>query len=90
MPSPISSMFLLLLLIRPVLAMSGLPSVLCSLFRCLQTAPASLGVAQYHWPVPGTTLLSDELSLLHRPKQIASSVFASILTSTWNRTAFGP
>jgi hypothetical protein len=64
--------------------------ILCSLFRCLQTAPASLGVAQYHWPVAGTTMLSDELSLLHRPEQIASSVFASILTSTWNRTAFGP
>ena len=64
--------------------------ILYSLFRCLQTAPASLGVAQYRWLVAGTTMLGDELSLLHRPEQIASSVFASILTSTWNGTAFGP
>jgi hypothetical protein len=38
--------------------------------------------------VAGRTELGDELSLLYRQDQIASSVFASMLTWTWNGTAF--
>jgi hypothetical protein len=64
--------------------------ILYSLFRCLQTSATSLGVAQYSWLVAGTTMLGDELSLLHRPEQIASSVFAFILNLDLERNTFRP
>ena len=40
--------------------------------------------------VPGVTLLGDEVSLLYRQDQIASSAFAAMLTWTWNGKAFAP
>ena len=40
--------------------------------------------------VAGVTQLGDELSLLYRQDQINNSVFASMLTWTWNGTAFAP
>jgi hypothetical protein len=38
--------------------------------------------------VTGVTMLGDELSLVYRQDQIASSAFAAMLTWTWNGTAF--
>jgi hypothetical protein len=38
--------------------------------------------------IAGHTELGDELSLLYRQDQIANSVFASMLTWTWNGTQF--
>jgi hypothetical protein len=40
--------------------------------------------------VAGTTRLGDELTLLFRPDLIVNSVFASMLSWTWNGTAFAP
>jgi len=40
--------------------------------------------------VAGVTQLGDELSLLYRQDQVNQSVFASMLTWTWNGTAFAP
>ena len=40
--------------------------------------------------VAGVTMLGDELSLLYRQDQIASSAFAAMLEWTWNGTAFAP
>jgi hypothetical protein len=38
--------------------------------------------------VPGVTRLGDELSLLYRQDQIVNSVFAAMLTWTWNGSTF--
>jgi hypothetical protein len=40
--------------------------------------------------VAGETELGQELSLLYRQDQIAGSAYASMLTWTWNGTAFAP
>jgi len=40
--------------------------------------------------VVGETELGHELSLLYRQDQIAGSAYASMLTWTWNSTAFAP
>ncbi len=40
--------------------------------------------------VAGTTELGDELSMLYPQSQIASSVFASMLSWTWNGSIFAP
>lgn len=40
--------------------------------------------------VAGTTELGDELSLLYRQDQIAGSVFAAMLSWTWNGSSFAP
>lgn len=58
--------------------------------------PASSASKNWAWLinttglVAGSTELGDELSLLYRQDQIASSVFASMLTWTWNGSAFTP
>lgn len=38
--------------------------------------------------VVGHTILGDELTLLHRPSDIAASVFASMLNTVWNGVTF--
>jgi hypothetical protein len=38
--------------------------------------------------VVGETLLSDELTLLHQPSDIAASLFASLLNAVWNGVTF--
>jgi hypothetical protein len=40
--------------------------------------------------IAGTTELGDELSLLYRQDQIANSVFASMVSWTWNGKVFSP
>jgi IPT/TIG domain-containing protein len=58
--------------------------------------PANSTVTSWAWLtnttglVAGSTELGDELTLLYRQDQIASSVFASMLSWTWNGSVFGP
>jgi hypothetical protein len=40
--------------------------------------------------VAGSTKLGDELSLLYRPEQIVNSVFAPMMSWTWDGTTFVP
>jgi hypothetical protein len=74
--------------LAPILAAAGYypPSP----FPVPVNSTAKSWACQHHWSRRGVTQLGDELSLLYRQNQVNQSVFASMLTWTWNGTAFAP
>lgn len=76
--------------IGPILAVAG--------FYPVSPIPIPANSTVHNWAwlnnttglVAGTTELGDELSLLYRQDQIASSVLASMVGWTWNGSAFTP
>jgi hypothetical protein len=76
------------ILVGPTLANAGYYPAFPVPIPANSTATAWSWLTNTTGLVAGVTRLGDELSLLYRQDQIASSVFASMLNWTWNGTAF--